>query len=468
MSFSKTQQLPPEIELKNKIKKLDTSEDNPLFKAFEKKDFNLMFRIATVSPDTLEIMQYLYLHKEKFEIDPNKPGGSGEAPLDIAIENKSTETVVYLLKLNEVNVSDEHRKNIKTRFGHSFGKAEISESYIRMSNSLTKLLKSIPAEEDKCLTMINNSCHSDMISQLAETRSEGKKNISFYNAVKTLLEGCNEMRFIIHPMVELYDEFEEKHLVYLSYSNAHEKLAGKAIVNNINIESLLNTRITYKMELDRFRKRKEILLDHIEDFVKVQKDILTLILDMREKVLAKNQSEKSPSEEGPSFENPKITAKETSNNELTPKNTAPILVQNSLFKEPTTEKLKTQKQELIKESPKAAVKKSVNQEKEVQKLTHKNTTKTNKISDKFDVLLDDITALKQKGEVKLNAFLKIFESLAEIINIEIKDTSSGYLIKDQKDPNNNFSFHRPHNGHGVDKKAVSQGINFVESKGMGL
>jgi hypothetical protein len=433
-------------ELEKKINSQNKKHITPLKEAFDRKDFNLLFRRACSEQDTLDLAKYLYSNKEEFNIDPNGHGPSGNRALDIAIDSTSKATVLFLLMQEEVDVSDTMREKIKKNAAVSnFLANKLTKIHTEQCKKLmpmaTRFSKGSQDAETKCIQLM---LHVEKLTSIFES-IELDIAIDEELEISTMLKLIDQINIENTNTMNFYNEFENTYSTHKPYFCAQQKLWEGPESANAHTEEMLSS---YE---ELLVKCMEILPPHISKVNAAQskmKLIKSLVL-MTVHILASIKDEKSVIQAVP----------ETDQSNL---------VQNSFFQSPEKQQelqksnTPDQKPTMNKPTPAKPIKDSAQKERVVSQSKPKSTSSPDPIPETLRITSKKLRALKQKGEIKLQPVMKLLESLTKETNITMEKTTCGFILKS---PSTITSFHRPHKkDKGVDKKAVTNVIALLDNE----
>lgn len=412
---------------------------------YELKDFNKMFRQTSIKSENLNIADFLYRHRDELKIDINAKGPSSKSALDFAIEKKTKENVLFLLKLKETIINDRQRDEINDVFGASFRTLNIAPFYVPFGNALAKLNTQVKMSTDDYSVNV-----SALIKNVTTKKMSILEQVKSINTLddsehinQTILINMHD--FVKKFMLELnklnsvYDDFEEAFEQYLPYSYAQEKiLAGNEFAKNDLNSSMKNTCLHNRAVMEKtmlaVQHNKSALISNFVQVMSAFVDVLVLF-------------DKTPSNPT-SILSDKDKDPEQSN--------TPVVSQSSQEKQPSLEicdQNTTQENRIASpfsnECYKKINKQPLNTAPKIEPVLVIADSRLERLKD----LNKKLTQLKQKGQVKLSVFHTLLNEIGNEIALQIKPTKKGFMVSQST---NQFSFHRPHNkDKGVDKAALA-------------
>ncbi|MBA2711897.1 MAG: hypothetical protein H0U57_15070 [Tatlockia sp.] len=423
---------------------------------YKQEDFNTMFRQTAVKPENLDIAGFLYTHKEEFKIDVNAKGKSNKTALDFAIERDAKENVLFLLKLEEIEVNDLTRDKIFDKFGNNFRTVNVSTNYVALGDKLISMnsrVKQSTLDYQKNLSSLVNDLKDKVMTNFELVKSQGSKE-EFSSIRQSLL--LDMKNFVDNFLLELsklneFEDFEELFNQYLPYSYAQEKLlnGNEYAKSNLN-SSMKNTCLHNRKYLQEtalgVHHNKLALISNFDEVM--QLFILNLVL-FDQKITESTYIIVKDEDQGddPNLNISKPEPSEPS--EPSSENHPSLNLEKSVdFSNFTNHSKKSNRN-----------KNSNNSFKEP------NLNKSNAKLENLKYLCDEINQLKQKGQVKLSAFQALIKDLSKEIDLQIKTTKKGFMVSQST---NHFSFHRPHEDKGIDKAALQSLKNIVEENIQGI
>ena len=430
-------------------------------KLYESNDFNIMFRQTSIKPESLGIADFLYLHRDEFKVDVNAKGPSKKGALDFAIEKNSKPNTLFLLKLKEIEVNDLVRERIKDKFGQDFRTVNIAPHYLSLGDKLIKMNSSV-----KKLTDDYSRKLSTLTEDLKIKILHVNKQIKSLNSVsgderaqihQTILNDMH--RFVEQYLIELnklspeYDDFEETFNQYLPYSYAQEKiLQGNEFAKNQLNSSMKNTCLHNRTGLEEtakaVRHNKMALINNFDEVMSLFVLVLVLFKESSfPSITLHSEEDKDPEQSTQVHEiNKPLVSQPSQEKHTSPKPSS----QNTLSNTNNSSSKKTANQSNIKASSNAKSK--------IETVSDASDSKLDRLKE----LHEELTQLKQKGQVKLTTFQSILKKISNEMALQIKPTKKGFMVKSTNP--NPFSFHTPHKDKGVDKATIESMKDLIEKE----